>query len=117
MSASIAEVLTTFGTFPYLQVQFLLGRQGPAQCLNMTDDPMKIHLIPRNGDKPIVSPLLFSLPCTHKTQWLHCKSTVTNDAVALDVHHIKFPGISHPTVIATGPFLQQLQPCFAESLP
>ncbi|DBB11283.1 TPA: hypothetical protein ACH3X3_006718 [Trebouxia sp. C0006] len=35
-------------------VQFLLGRQGLAQCLNMTDGPMKIYLVPRNGDKPIV---------------------------------------------------------------
>ena len=34
---------------------------------------MKIHLIPRNGDKPIVRPLLCSLPCTHLTLSLHCK--------------------------------------------
>lgn len=46
--------------FCELQVQFLLGRQGPAQCLNMTNGPMKIYLVPRNGDKPIVSILLSS---------------------------------------------------------
>ena len=40
-----------------VQGQFLLGRQGPAQCLNMTDAPMNIHLVPRNGDKPMVSSL------------------------------------------------------------
>lgn len=40
---------TTFDMVP-----FLLGRQGPAQSLNMTNDPMQIYLVPRNGDKPIV---------------------------------------------------------------
>ncbi|DBB04288.1 TPA: hypothetical protein ACH3X1_012785 [Trebouxia sp. C0004] len=44
-------------------VQFLLGRQGPAQRLNMTNGPMKIYLVPCSGDKPIVSILLFSVLC------------------------------------------------------
>ncbi len=50
-----------------MQVQFLLGRQGPAQCLNMTNAPMKIYLVPRNGDKPIVSIWLFCFLCRGQT--------------------------------------------------
>ncbi len=53
--------------FCEVQVQFLLGRQGPAQCLNMTNGPMKIYLVPRNGGKPIVSLLLFCLLCRRQT--------------------------------------------------
>ncbi|KAL0046710.1 hypothetical protein WJX82_008018 [Trebouxia sp. C0006] len=34
--------------------QYLLGLKGPAQCVNFEDGPMKVHLVPRNGDKPIV---------------------------------------------------------------
>jgi hypothetical protein len=39
----------------WLQGQYLLGLKGPAQCVNFEDGPMKVHLVPRNGDKPIVS--------------------------------------------------------------
>ena len=38
-----------------LQGQYLLGLKGPAQCVNFEDGPMKVHLVPRNGDKLIVS--------------------------------------------------------------
>ncbi len=41
--------------FIWLQGQYLLGLKGPAQCVNFEDGPMKVHLVPRNGDKPIVS--------------------------------------------------------------
>ncbi|DBA67834.1 TPA: hypothetical protein ACH3X2_014183 [Trebouxia sp. C0005] len=34
--------------------QYLLGLKGPAQCVNFEDGPMKVHLVPRNGGKPIV---------------------------------------------------------------
>lgn len=69
-------------TFPCLQVQFLLGRQGPAQCLNMTDDPMKIYLIPRNGDKPIVRPyLLLASLCMQHLTTLCCKMVVLVNSV------------------------------------
>lgn len=47
----------------HMQVQFLLGRKGPAECLNLTEDPTKIYLVPRKGGKPIVSlpmPILFA---------------------------------------------------------
>ena len=37
------------------QGQYLLGLKGPAQCVNFDEGPMKVHLIPRNGGKPIVS--------------------------------------------------------------
>ena len=43
-----------------VQGQYLLGLKGPAQCVNFDDGPMKIHLIPRKGGKPIVS---FRLCC------------------------------------------------------
>ena len=39
----------------YMQIQFLLGRKGPAECLNLTTGPTKIYLVPRKGGNPIVS--------------------------------------------------------------
>lgn len=38
-----------------MQGQYLLGLRGPAQCVNFDDGPMKVHLVPRNGGKPMVS--------------------------------------------------------------
>ena len=37
-----------------MQGAYLLGLKGPAQCVKFDDGPMKIHLVPRNGDKPMV---------------------------------------------------------------
>ncbi|KAL3146000.1 hypothetical protein ABBQ38_015360 [Trebouxia sp. C0009 RCD-2024] len=34
--------------------QYLLGLRGPAQCVNFDEGPMKVHLVPRHGGKPMV---------------------------------------------------------------
>ena len=38
-----------------VQGQYLLGLRGPAQCVSFDDGPMKVHLVPRNGGKPMAS--------------------------------------------------------------
>ena len=53
-----------------VQGQYLLGLKGPAQCVNFDEGPMKVHLIPRNGGKPIVS-LHPYLLCPLSAIWLH----------------------------------------------
>ena len=47
----------------YVQGQYLLGLRGPAQCVNFDDGPMKVHLVPRDGGKPMASPLLLAVGC------------------------------------------------------
>ncbi|KAL3155783.1 hypothetical protein ABBQ32_012798 [Trebouxia sp. C0010 RCD-2024] len=34
--------------------QYLLGLRGPAQCVNFDEGPMKVHVVPRHGGKPMV---------------------------------------------------------------
>ena len=45
------------------QGQYLLGLRGPAQCVNFDDGPMKVHLVPRDGGKPVASPPLLAVGC------------------------------------------------------
>ena len=42
---------TAFDMMPYL-----LGLKGPAQCVDLSADPLRINVVPRDGGEHIVSP-------------------------------------------------------------
>ena len=42
---------TAFDMMPYL-----LGMKGPAQCVDLSDDDLRVNVFPRDGGQPIVSP-------------------------------------------------------------
>lgn len=44
---------TAFDMMPYI-----LGQKGPAQCVDLSDGPLRLNLVPRDGGEPLVSPRL-----------------------------------------------------------